>query len=90
MFMNNAVIFLVLGFLMCFFLLGIAMLIVPKFFVSQTIFWNQWFLTLIGYDIEIKPKKQAELVIRLSGAFCLFISLIIFSWVFDIFMMLFR
>lgn len=85
MFLWLIFIFFILGML-----LGLSLLIWPKYFVHQTLTWNTWFLNSIGYEVQITPKKSAELTMRILGGGFVFIFFILFSMGFDIFLMLFK
>ena len=78
-------IFLILGML-----LGLGMLIWPKYFVHQTVYWNKRFLNVMGYEAQITPKQNAGMIIRSLGGCFVLVFFIGFSMGFDIFLMLFK
>ena len=74
-----------------FFVVGIGislwMLIKPNFFVRQTVYWNKWFLNLIGYEVQITPKPAAVQTVRAWAILMLLVFLICFASIFDLIMM---
>ncbi len=71
-------------------LLGLLMLSCPKFFVRQTLHWNNWFLKRMGYEVQISSNQKAEIVMRMLGGCSLLLFLIGLSLGFDVFLMLFK
>lgn len=69
---------------------GLGLLMWPAYFVRQTVYWNKRFLNVMGYEIQITPKPNAETIIRFAGGCFVFIFMIGFSMGFDIFLMLFK
>jgi hypothetical protein len=71
-------------------LFSLWMLIKPNFFVKTTIYWNKWFLNLIGYEAEIKVKPNAPQIVRVIAGLMLFVFVLTLMSMIDLIFMSFR